>query len=44
MKVVTARQMREADRRTIEQGTSGDELMVRAGTRVVEFLEKKFAP
>ena len=44
MKVVTARQMREADQRTIQQGVSGDELMLRAGTRVVEFLEREFAP
>ena len=44
MKVVTARQMREADRRTIEAGTPGDELMLRAATRVVEFLERQFAP
>ena len=44
MKVVTARQMREADRRTIEAGTPGDELMLRAATRVVEFLEREFAP
>jgi hydroxyethylthiazole kinase-like uncharacterized protein yjeF len=44
MKVVTARQMREADRRTIAQGTSSDALMARAGARVVEFLEREFAP
>lgn len=44
MKVVTARQMREADRRTIETGTPGDELMLRAATRVVEFIERQFAP
>lgn len=44
MKVVTARQMREADHRTIAAGTPGDELMLRAATRVVEFLEREFAP
>jgi hydroxyethylthiazole kinase-like uncharacterized protein yjeF len=44
MKVVTIGQMREADRRTIELGTSGAELMERAGTRVVEFLEREFVP
>jgi hydroxyethylthiazole kinase-like uncharacterized protein yjeF len=44
MKVVTVQQMRDADRRTIERGTPGDVLMERAGTRVVEFLEREFAP
>ncbi|MDP9115392.1 MAG: bifunctional ADP-dependent NAD(P)H-hydrate dehydratase/NAD(P)H-hydrate epimerase, partial [Acidobacteriota bacterium] len=44
MKVVTSQQMREADRRTIEQGTPGDVLMERAGTKVVEFLESEFSP
>jgi NAD(P)H-hydrate epimerase len=44
MRVVTIDQMREADRRTIESGISGGELMARAGTRVVEFLEREFAP
>ena len=44
MRVVTIEQMREADRRTIESGISGGELMARAGTRVVEFLEREFAP
>jgi NAD(P)H-hydrate epimerase len=44
MKVLTAEQMREADRRTIAQGTPGDVLMERAGTKVVEFLESEFSP
>ena len=44
MKVLTAQQMREADRQTIEQGTPGDVLMARAGTQVVEFLESEFSP
>src|SRR5579864_4693057 len=44
MKVLTAAQMREVDRRTIESGTPGAVLMENAGTRVVEFLEEKFAP
>jgi len=44
MTVLTAQQMREADRRTIELGTPGDVLMERAGARVVEFLEREFAP
>ncbi len=42
--VLTAEQMREADRRTIAAGTPGDVLMERAGTRVVEVLEREFAP
>ncbi|HEV1287692.1 MAG TPA: NAD(P)H-hydrate dehydratase [Bryobacteraceae bacterium] len=42
--VLTAEQMREADRRTIEAGTPGKVLMERAGTRVVEVLEREFAP
>lgn len=44
MKVLTAQQMREADRRTIASGTPADVLMSRAGTKVVEFLESEFAP
>lgn len=42
--VLTAEQMREADRRTIAAGTPGEVLMERAGTRVVEVLEREFAP
>jgi hydroxyethylthiazole kinase-like uncharacterized protein yjeF len=44
MNVLTAEQMREADRRTIAAGTPGEVLMERAGTRVVEVLEREFAP
>jgi ADP-dependent NAD(P)H-hydrate dehydratase / NAD(P)H-hydrate epimerase len=40
MKILTAEQMREADRRTIEAGIPGLILMENAGCRVVEFLEK----
>jgi len=41
--VLTSEQMREADRRTIAAGTPGEVLMERAGTRVVEVLEREFA-
>ncbi|MBM3773825.1 MAG: NAD(P)H-hydrate dehydratase [Acidobacteria bacterium] len=44
MKVLTAAQMREVDRRTIEAGIPGLILMENAGLRVAEFLEEKFAP
>ncbi len=44
MKVLTAAQMREVDRRTIETGVPGAELMENAGSRVVEFLERRFSP
>ena len=44
MKVLTAAQMREVDRRTIESGIPGIILMENAGCRVVEFLERTFAP
>jgi hydroxyethylthiazole kinase-like uncharacterized protein yjeF len=44
MKVLTARQMREADRQTIAGGTPEDVLMARAGLKVVEFLESEFSP
>jgi hydroxyethylthiazole kinase-like uncharacterized protein yjeF len=44
MNVLTVEQMREADRRTIAAGTPGEVLMERAGTRVVEVLEREFAP
>ena len=36
--------MREADRRTMPQGTPARVLMERAGTKVVEFLESEFSP
>ena len=42
--ILTAEQMREADRRTIAAGTPGEVLMERAATRVVEVLEREFAP
>ncbi len=44
MKVLTAEQMREADRITIERGTPGPVLMERAGERVVEAIKREFAP
>src|SRR6266852_1270134 len=44
MKVLTAAQMREVDRRTIEMGIPGAVLMENAGTRVVEFLTERFSP
>jgi NAD(P)H-hydrate epimerase len=42
MKVLTAAQMREVDRRTIERGIPGIVLMENAGHRVVEFLVEAF--
>jgi hydroxyethylthiazole kinase-like uncharacterized protein yjeF len=43
MKVLTAAQMREADRLTTERyGISGAELMENAGTAIAEFLRGKF--
>ena len=44
MKVLTAAQMRDVDRRTIEMGMPGLVLMENAGHRVVELLAEKFAP
>jgi ADP-dependent NAD(P)H-hydrate dehydratase / NAD(P)H-hydrate epimerase len=44
MKVLTAAEMREVDRRTIELGTSNETLMQNAGLRAVEFLADRFAP
>lgn len=44
MKVLTSAQMREVDRLTIERGIPGLILMENAGSRVVEFLARKFAP
>jgi ADP-dependent NAD(P)H-hydrate dehydratase / NAD(P)H-hydrate epimerase len=44
MKVLTAQQMREADRQTIERGTPAGVLMERAARGVVAFLESEFAP
>jgi ADP-dependent NAD(P)H-hydrate dehydratase / NAD(P)H-hydrate epimerase len=44
MKVLTAAEMREVDRRTIEMGIPGIVLMENAGHRVMEFLAERFAP
>jgi ADP-dependent NAD(P)H-hydrate dehydratase / NAD(P)H-hydrate epimerase len=44
MKVLTAAQMREVDRQTIELGIPGLVLMENAGHRVVEVLDEQFAP
>jgi NAD(P)H-hydrate epimerase len=44
MKVLTAAQMREVERRTIQLGIPGIVLMENAGQRVVEFLAETFAP
>lgn len=44
MKVLTAAQMREVDRRTIESGIPGIILMENAGSRVVDLLVEKFSP
>jgi hydroxyethylthiazole kinase-like uncharacterized protein yjeF len=44
MKVLTAAEMREVDRRTIELGIPGIVLMENAGHRVVELLERRFTP
>ncbi len=44
MKVLTAGEMREVDRRTRELGVPGLILMENAGHRVVEFLLERFSP
>lgn len=44
MRVLTAAQMREVDRRTIERGIPGLILMENAAHRVLEFLVERFAP
>jgi ADP-dependent NAD(P)H-hydrate dehydratase / NAD(P)H-hydrate epimerase len=44
MKVLTATEMREVDRLTIEAGIPGIVLMENAGHRVMEFLGERFAP
>jgi hydroxyethylthiazole kinase-like uncharacterized protein yjeF len=44
MKVLTAAQMREVDRRTMELGIPGVVLMENAGQRLVDLLAEKFAP
>ncbi len=44
MKILTAAEMREVDRLTIERGIPGPILMENAGNRVVDFLRETFAP
>src|SRR5277367_6583508 len=44
MKVLTAAQMRDVDRRTAELGIPNIILMENAGHRVLEFLEREYAP
>lgn len=44
MKVLTAAEMREVDRKTVELGLPDPLLMENAGHRVVELLAEKFAP
>ena len=44
MKLLTAAEMREVDRKTIEEGIPGLVLMENAGHRVVEFLERRYSP
>jgi ADP-dependent NAD(P)H-hydrate dehydratase / NAD(P)H-hydrate epimerase len=44
MKVLTAAQMRDVDRRTTELGIPSIILMENAGHRVLEFLEREYAP
>jgi NAD(P)H-hydrate epimerase len=44
VKILTAAEMREVDRQTIERGIPGIILMENAGSRVVDFLLKTFAP
>ena len=44
MKVLTAAQMREVDRLTIERGIPGLILMENAGAGVVDFLASRFSP
>ncbi len=44
MKILTAAQMREVDRLTVERGIPGSILMENAGCRVVDYLRDAFAP
>jgi ADP-dependent NAD(P)H-hydrate dehydratase / NAD(P)H-hydrate epimerase len=44
VKILSAAQMREVDRLTIERGIPGLILMENAGSRVVDFLRETFAP
>ena len=44
MKILTAAEMRDVDRRTIEMGIPGAILMENAGCRVVDYLKETFSP
>ena len=44
MKVLTAAQMGEVDRLTVERGIPGLVLMENAGQRVVEFMAARLGP
>ncbi len=44
MKILSAPEMRDVDRLTIERGIPGIVLMENAGSRVVDFLRETFAP
>jgi ADP-dependent NAD(P)H-hydrate dehydratase / NAD(P)H-hydrate epimerase len=44
MKILTAEQMRALDERTMAAGIPGLLLMETAAARVVEFLERRYAP
>lgn len=44
MKILTAAEMREVDRLTIERGIPGLILMENAASRIVDFLREKFTP
>jgi NAD(P)H-hydrate epimerase len=44
VKILTAAEMREVDRLTIERGIPGLILMENAGSRIVDFLRETFAP
>lgn len=44
MKILTAAEMREVDKLTIERGIPGPILMENAGSRVVDYLREMFSP
>jgi NAD(P)H-hydrate repair Nnr-like enzyme with NAD(P)H-hydrate epimerase domain len=44
MKILTAAEMREVDRLTIERGIPGIILMENAGIAVVDYLQQQFDP
>jgi NAD(P)H-hydrate epimerase len=44
MKILSAAEMREVDKLTIERGIPGSILMENAGSRVVDYLRETFAP